>query len=134
MKKKIQAEFFKTAIGNEPVRDELLVIGRPVKTVVGTDVRFVENNWRVDRPYVDLLRRGSGRFEESLYEVRHTVEKSEYRTLFFVFGSRMVLVHFFQKKTQKTPKKEIDAGWARMKDWVRAERETETKSAKKGKK
>jgi len=128
--KKIKAEFFRTAVGNEPVRDELLDLGRPVKTEVGTDIRFVENNWRLDRPYVDLLRRGSGRFEESIYEVRHTVEKSEYRTLFFVFGDRMILVHFFQKKTQKTPKKEIDVAWARMKEWVRGERESGVNLAK----
>jgi hypothetical protein len=33
--KRIHAEFFKSATGREPVRDELVKLGRPVKTVVG---------------------------------------------------------------------------------------------------
>ena len=130
MPKKIVSEFFTTSAGNEPVRDALISLGRPIKTVVGADILFVENNWRVDRPYVDQLRKGTGRFEESISEVRHAIEQQEYRTLFFVYGSRMILVHFFMKKTQKTPKKEIDVAWTRMKDWIRAQRAAELSIAK----
>lgn len=65
-KKKVIAEFFKTDSGNEPVRDALHALGKPTKTVVGEDVRFVEFNWRVDRPYVDRLRSGKGEFERSI--------------------------------------------------------------------
>lgn len=39
--KKIFAEFFKTFAGNEPVREILHKLGRPTKTQVGEDVRFV---------------------------------------------------------------------------------------------
>lgn len=116
--KRITAEFFRTELGNEPVRDELLRLGRPVKTQVGEDIRFVELNWRVDRPFVDRLRSGNGEFEKAIYEVRHTVEGAEYRTLFFVYENRMVLVHFFRKKTRKTPVVEIALAWGRMKRWA----------------
>lgn len=116
--KRIAAEFFRTDSGNEPIRDELLRLGRPIKTQVGEDIRFVELNWRVDRPFVDRLRSGKGEFERAIYEVRHTVEGAEYRTLFFVFENRMVLVHFFQKKTRRTPAIEIALAWSRMKRWV----------------
>ena len=115
--KRIEAYFFRTAAGNEPVRNALLDLGRPTKTVVGEDIRFVELNWRVDKPYVDRLRSGRGEFEEPLYEVRHTVEGKEYRTLFFVCDARMILVHFFQKTSRRTPKKDIDVAWKRMKEW-----------------
>lgn len=131
--KRISAEFFQSERGIEPVREILKELGRPVKTQVGEDIRFVELNWRVDKPYVDKLRSGKGEFEKTLYEVRHTVEKLEYRTLFFVYGSAMVLTHFFQKNTRKTPSKELDLGWARMKEWVRAQKSLETKVRKKGK-
>lgn len=130
--KRIHARFYASESGNEPVKEALLELGRPTKTVVGEDVRFVELNWRVDRPYVDRLRSGTGRYEESLYEVRHTVEDIEYRTLFFVFGAEMILVHFFKKTSKKTPKSDLDLGWDRMKKWMHAQRDLENR-AKKGK-
>ncbi len=132
-KKRIHAEFFRSDAGREPVREDLKALGRPAKTVVGEDVRFVELNWRVDRPYVDRLRSGHGQYEETLYEVRHTLEALEYRTLFFVYEARMVLVHFFPKKARKTPKREIELGWERMKLWVREQRAVEAETRKKGK-
>ena len=128
--KKINAEFFKTEAGNEPVKDELKALGRPVKTQVGEDIRFVEINWRIDRPYVDRLRSGKGQYEETLYEVRHTIEGKEYRTLFFVYGDRMILVHFFKKKTRKTPATDLDLGWNRMRKWVREQKDVESKTRK----
>ena len=117
--KKIAAQFFKTEGGNEPVRDLLKSLGRPTKTVIGEDIAFVETNWRVDKPYVDRLRSGHGEFEKTIYEVRHTVEGKEYRTLFFVYKNLMVLVHLFQKTSQKTPKHELDLAWKRMKQFMK---------------
>jgi phage-related protein len=131
--KRIHAVFYATESGNEPVKEALLELGRPTKTVVGEDIRFVELNWRVDRPHVDRLRSGRGEFEETLYEVRHTVVDIEYRTLFFVSSSQMVLVHFFKKTSKKTPKSDLDLGWDRMKKWVHAEKAAARKT-KKGKK
>lgn len=130
IKKKINAVFFKTLAGHEPVKELLKDLGRPTKTVVGEDIRFVELNWRVDRPYVDRLRSGSGEYEKSIYEVRHTVETLEFRTLFFVYGSLMVLVQFFQKTTRKTPKSEIDLAWDRMKEWIHAQKAVEVAAKK----
>lgn len=130
--KRIHARFYASDSGNEPVKEALLELGRPTKTVVGEDIRFVELNWRLDRPYVDRLRSGKGRYEESLYEVRHTVEDIEYRTLFFVFGAEMILVHLFKKTSKKTPKSDLDLGWDRMKKWMHSQRELENR-VKKGK-
>ncbi|HRK06607.1 MAG TPA: type II toxin-antitoxin system RelE/ParE family toxin [Pseudobdellovibrionaceae bacterium] len=122
--KRIHAIFYASESGLEPVKESLLELGRPTKTVVGEDIRFVELNWRVDRPYVDRLRTGRGEFEETLYEVRHKVGHVAYRTLFFVFGSQMILVHFFRKTSRKARKSDLDLGWQRMKLWIRAERES----------
>lgn len=87
-----------TEAGNEPVRDELKRLGRPIKTVVGEDVRFVELNWRVDN------------------------------------GNEMILVHFFQKKSQKTPKAELNVGWDRMKKWMKAQKASKTSKPSRRKK
>lgn len=124
--KKIHAVFYQTEVGNEPVKDELLKLGRPTKTVIGEDIKFVEFNWKLDRPYVDQLRKGNGSSEKTVYEVRSKVElgnvKKEFRTLFFVYDNLMILVHMFVKKSQKTPKVEIDLAWDRMKKWIREQR------------
>lgn len=129
--KKIHAVFYKTDSGNEPVKDELLELGRPTKTMIGEDIKFVEYNWKVDRPYVDQLKKGNGSTEKTIYEVRSKVEdgnvKKEYRTLFFVFNDLMVLVHIFVKKSQKTPKTEIDVAWDRMKKWIKEQKATHEK-------
>ncbi|MBF0365777.1 MAG: type II toxin-antitoxin system RelE/ParE family toxin [Oligoflexia bacterium] len=124
--KKIYARFFKSEKGNEYVKDELLKLGRPTKTIIGEDIKFVEYNWKVDRPYVDQLRKGKTQWEETIYEVRSTVRdgnvKKEYRTLFFVHKKLMVLVSFFVKTSRKTPDFEIDVAWDRMKTWMKSER------------
>lgn len=134
LRKKINAVFFRTLTGNEPVKDAIKKLGRPVKTIVGEDMRFVELNWRVDKPYVDRLRSGSGELQKSIYEVRHTVERMEFRTLFFVYEALMVLVHFFHKTTRKTPKTEIDLAWNRMKEWMAEQKKKETVERKARKK
>ena len=128
--KRIHAEFFRASSGNEPVRDKLKALGWPANTKVGEDIRFVELNWRVDRPYIDRLRSGHGEFQETLYEVRHTVNSREFRTLFFVYDARMILVHFFQKKSMKTPLCEIEVAWTRMKRWVAEQKQLEVLNRK----
>lgn len=131
LRKKVHAEFFQSPEGIAPVRVQLKRLGRPVRTQVGEDIRFVEFNWRLDRPYVDRLRTGKGDFEKSLYEARHTVRGLEYRTLFFIYEARMVLVHFFHKNTSRTPIHQVEVGWNRMKLWVREQRFIESRSKRK---
>ena len=48
----------------------------------------------------------------NLYELRMKYESNIYR-MFFIFDGNciVVLFHGFQKKTQKTPKSEIDKAW-----------------------
>jgi len=124
--KKIHAVFYKSESGNEPVKDELLNLGRPVKTVIGEDIKFVELYWKIDRPYVDQLRKGNGFTEKTIYEIRSKVfvggATKEYRVLFFVINDLMILTHMFEKKTRTTPAKEINLAWDRMKKWMREQK------------
>jgi phage-related protein len=71
---------------------------------------------------VDQLKKGFGANTEAIYEVRHTVDGKEFRTLFFVFKNRMILTHIFQKTSRKTPKVEIDLASSRMRLWLGEER------------
>lgn len=124
--KKIHAVFYKSESGNEPVKDELLNLGRPVKTMIGEDINFVELHWKIDRSYVDQLRKVNCFTEKTIYEIRSKVfvggVTKEYRVLFFVINDLMILTHMFEKKTRTTPAKEINLAWDRMKKWMREQK------------
>jgi phage-related protein len=62
----------------------------------------VEFSWPIGMPLVRAL--GDG-----LWEVRSSLTQGRIaRVLFCVHASRMVLLHAFIKKTQKTPQRDID--------------------------
>ncbi len=57
-----------------------------------------------------------GALGKGLYEVVTSCAGNEYRVLFCVVSSTMLLLHGFQKKTRKTPKADLDLARARQKD------------------
>ena len=52
IQKKLQADFFKTENGNEPVRNFLKVLSSEDKKSVGADIMAVEMSWPVGYPKV----------------------------------------------------------------------------------
>jgi phage-related protein len=100
--KRIPAIFYRTEAGNEPVRDWLKGLSRDDRKRVGADVLTVELGWPVGMPVCRPL--GDG-----LYEVRtHLSSNRIARVIFSVDRvSRMVLLHGFLKKTQKTPEEDL---------------------------
>ena len=104
----LEARFYVTSAGNEPVRDWRKSLGREERVTIGSDIQAVQWRWPVSKPLVDGLGQG-------LYEVRSTVKDVEYRVLFCIVAREMVLLHGFVKKAQKAPK-EIAMGRARKKD------------------
>ncbi len=47
--------------------------------------------------------------KDKLYEIRIRVDKNAYRIIYFLHtGQKFILLHGFQKKTQKTPTKELE--------------------------
>jgi phage-related protein len=58
--------------------------------------------------------------EDKVWELREESRGNIYRLLYFFFsGRRIVFVHGFQKKTEKTPRGEIEIALRRMKTFVR---------------
>jgi len=104
----LECRFYRTSAGNEPVRDWLKSLPSAVRKEVGSDLGEVQWSWPLGKPLVDGL--GAG-----LFEVRTTWSGNVYRVLFCLEGATMVLLHGFQKKTQKTPKNELDLARRRMK-------------------
>ncbi|MDO8670767.1 MAG: type II toxin-antitoxin system RelE/ParE family toxin [Dehalococcoidia bacterium] len=61
--------------------------------------------------------------EGKLWELREESSTNIYRVIYFFFaGRQIVLLHGFQKKTQKTPRQEIDVAGKRMERFARRER------------
>lgn len=100
--KRIPAIFFRTEAGNEPVRDWLKGLSREDRKRIGADVFTVELGWPIGMPVCRPL--GGG-----LYEVRTDLTSNRIARIIFSLdrSSRMVLLHEFIKKTQKTPDEDL---------------------------
>ncbi len=110
MDKKINVVFYKTASGNEPVREWLKSLDAEDRLNVGSDIKTVEYGWPIGMPVSRPL--GS-----KLYEVRSSISSKRIaRVIFTIIGNYMVLLNGFIKKTQQTPKEEIDLAIKRMKE------------------
>jgi len=105
----LSCRFYQTPTGNEPVREWLKTLSKDARHAIGTDTALVQTNWPVGKPLVDGF--GGG-----LYEVRTSIDGNIYRVLFCLDGSTMVLLHGFQKKSQKTPKADLELARRRMRD------------------
>jgi phage-related protein len=116
MPPKLEAVFFATASGKEPVRDWLLRLDREERRAVGSDIAYVQWKWPLGRPRVDHLREG-------VWEVRSTLGDRIARVLFAVSGNEMILLHAFFKKSQVIPPAELRLASARWKEWKHAEGE-----------
>ena len=93
--------FFKTPAGNEPVRDWLKLRTPEEKRAIGEDIKAVEFSWPVGYPQVAKL-------DKDLWEVRTNFPNGICRVFFTVWKQQMVLLHSIIKKTQKTPKQDLD--------------------------
>lgn len=95
--KKIHATFYQNERGAEPVRDWLKELAAADRRIIGNDIATVEYGWPVGMPTCRPL--GAG-----LWEVRCTLTGGRIaRIIFSLHTGRMLLLHGFIKKTQKTP-------------------------------
>jgi phage-related protein len=107
--KQLPARFYRTDSGREPVREWLKNLEAEDRRIIGEDIKDVEFSWPIGLPLVRTL--GSG-----LWEVRSSLPRGRIaRVIFCVEKSCMVLLHAFMKKTQKTPKQELDLALKRKK-------------------
>ena len=108
--KKIAAVFYQTGTGKSPVREWLLDLDKADRLTIGKDIQKVEFGWPIGLPYSRPLGLG-------LHEVRSDISDGRIaRVVFSIQGNRMVLLHGFVKKTQKTPKHDLDLALKRKKD------------------
>ena len=109
--KRLPAAFYRASNGSEPVRDWLLSLPVADRKEIGSDIKAAEYGWPLGLP---LCRSIVG--HKGLWEIRSTLENGRIaRVLFTVAGGQMVLLHGFEKKTHKTPQRQIVLAEKRMK-------------------
>ncbi len=60
--------------------------------------------------------------EGKIWELRRESDTNIYRVFYFFFtGRQIVLLHGFQKKTEKTPRREVEIAEQRMIDYIERE-------------
>ena len=108
--KKVTALFYENENGKKPVREWLYSLSVDDRKIIGQDIKTVEYGFPIGMPVCRKL-------ESKLYEVRSNISDGRIaRVIFTVMSEYMILLNGFIKKTQKTPKSEIDLALKRKKE------------------
>ncbi len=109
--RKIPVVFYCTRGGSEIVRDWLRGLDEKDRNAVGLDLMRVQFRWPVGMPLCRAL--GDG-----LWEVRTRLPSARTaRMMFCISQERIVVLHGFIKKTQKTPEGELALARKRKKEF-----------------
>lgn len=104
--------FYRTVTGRDVIKEWLRSFDKPDRAILGYDLKRVQIGFPMGLPLCRSL--GGG-----LWEVRSSLGGNrEVRMIFFhdTAHKALVVVHGFLKKSQKTPKAEIDIAVRRMRE------------------
>lgn len=109
----LTVRFYLSAMGNEPVKDWIKNdVSAAARKAIGEDIKTVQLGWPIGMPVVRKM-------ESGLWEVRSKIPEGIARVMFTIVGAEMVLLHGFIKKSDKTPKDDLELAQKR-KDEVKA--------------
>jgi phage-related protein len=98
----LPAYFYRNHHGKEPVRDWLQDLDKEDRIAIGGDLKTVEFGWPIGMPTCKPMGKG-------LYEVRSNLPSNRIaRVIFCIHNGQMALLHAFIKKTNKTPKQDLE--------------------------
>lgn len=115
-------EFYQTESGKVPVAEFIRSLDAKQTAKVLRDIDLLKDfGSELHFPYVDSIK---GEKYKGLMELRTKQASNIFRTFYFVVTKdgkigtdKAVLLHAIQKKTDRTPKRELDTALARMKDY-----------------
>ena len=107
LEKPITVVFFKLDSDRQPVRDWLRSLDRASRKVIGEDIKTLQFGWPVGMPL-------SRKLSENLWELRSRLAFGIARVFFTIYDHKIVLLHGFVKKTQKTPTNELSTARRRL--------------------
>lgn len=99
--------FFRSASGDEPVREWLKSLPREECRIIGEDIKTVQFGWPLGMPLVRKLEKG-------LWEVRSRLPDRIARVVFTTGEGRMILLHGFIKKSQKMSQGDLELARTRL--------------------
>lgn len=104
---RLEARFFRTTTGTEPVREWLKTLEQTDRKSFGEDINTVQFGWPLGMPLVRKL-------EANLWEVRSNLKDRIACVVFTVHDNSMILLHGFLKKAQKTPASDLNTARRRL--------------------
>ncbi len=104
----LQVVFYRFENDKEPVREWLQSLSQKEKQLIGEAIKTVQFSYPIGMPLVKKM-------STDLWEVRVNLKDKIARVFFTVQNHRMILLHGFIKKSQKTPKKELEIAQTRLK-------------------
>lgn len=118
-----EIEFYETENGRIPVNDFIMSLQSKAIAKILHDLELLKDfGSQLFYPHVASIQ---GDKYDGLKELRTKQSNNIFRTFYFVVTKNeqtgketAVLLHIIQKKTQKTPKKELEIALARMKDYL----------------
>ena len=106
--------FYQTAMGKETIKEWLRSFDKDDRAILGEDLMTVQFGFPMGLPLCRSLGQG-------LWEVRSTLSdgRREARMIFYqdAQAEALVVLHGFIKKSQKTPKAEIDIALKRKREF-----------------
>jgi phage-related protein len=105
----LRVVFYQTEAGHEPVREWLRSLSKEEKRSIGEDIKTVQFGWPIGMPVVRKMGRG-------IWEVRTRLNNKIPRILFTMHEENIVLLHGFIKKSNKTPKEDLELAQKRLSD------------------
>lgn len=96
-------EFYATEGGKKPAKDFIFTLDAKMQAKMLRNLDLLETNGpALRRPYSEAL-------EDGIFELRAKESSNITRIFyFFYFGKKAILTNGFVKKTQKTPKRELE--------------------------
>lgn len=92
------------------MREWILSLSRDDRIEIGGDIANVEYNWPIGPPKCKSI--GDG-----IFEIRSRISDGRIaRVLFFIESDQLYLLHGFVKKSNKTPKRDLDLARNRKKE------------------
>ena len=109
-----QVEFYEKENGEIPVNDFLLSLNEKMRAKAAKEICILsEYGNRLREPY-------SKHIQEGIFELRIKFASDISRIFYFFFdGDKIILTNGFVKKTQKTPKEEIERAIKYKEDYQR---------------
>lgn len=106
---KLNIQFFRTARGDEPVKDYIKELSVKDRAKIEGCLYTLSITGRLDMPHG---RKMVG--HKDLFEVR----AGRHRIFYAFFEGEVVLLHAFMKKSQETPKGEIELAVRRLANYI----------------